>query len=726
MRLAQPSRPFQSSAFNRADVDDMHEFGNSSAGTAGDWQDHRNESAKQIGTAVHKRWPLHEKVVECGPACINVAKKVKTALSQIDRLLDVFEPGQIALAFNGGKDATVVLHLVMEACRHHPIHKFTHVQPIWFQNPNHEFPEMVSYVRETADQYFTYQKSLKSAEGEKLNRLWTMDILDHEDFIEALVQLAISTGIRCVIMGSRRTDPGCRDLSPLALMDLAPIFLSSTITRMELETKINMLRFEGDPGLPGTQQSSTKEPSLMRFSPTLEWSYRDLWDFIGAAEVPYCSLYEDGYSSIGTTLDTIKNPALLKTAVHRALVSMPTEKAAEVLSGLREAIGAQAWNALEEASARDFKALGVATYDTHYVRVDREELPWKGDLQGEEAVSEEAGREQRKRAFFGPLHSANPNAASSQYWPAWMLQDESEEGASRIQRTNIHSRTGDSASLGEVDMDTAAVLVIGDELMNGEVQESNSHFISSELRTIGIGVKQVMVVENDIDIIAFMIRRLCPIHRYIFVVGGVGPGHGDVTAAAVAKAFGTGMVEHPDLLRMIVGAIPPDRYTEYHWRMAYVPFGAQIIKKLPCRTPHQHHRQPEKASFSSWADMMKDWPVVRKNNCFLFTSKPAFVKCGLESLMPLLSSSPTFSTHITFDVEKSTISREIAETVAAYDKVHMQAFTPDNAPNQRTVVSFASKNYQQQQSAVKMLLEKTSEQYVLSVVDEHTHGQVAG
>ena len=47
---------------------------------------------------------------------------------QIDRCLDLFEPGQLAIAFNGGKDSTAVMHLVREACERHPTHKFTHIQ----------------------------------------------------------------------------------------------------------------------------------------------------------------------------------------------------------------------------------------------------------------------------------------------------------------------------------------------------------------------------------------------------------------------------------------------------------------------------------------------------------------------------------------------------------------------------------------------------------------------
>jgi len=50
----------------------------------------------------------------------------------------------------------------------------------------------------------------------------------------------------------------------------------------------------------------------MRFNPILDWSYRDVWDFIKACELPYCNLYDHGYTSLGTVKDTIRNPELLK------------------------------------------------------------------------------------------------------------------------------------------------------------------------------------------------------------------------------------------------------------------------------------------------------------------------------------------------------------------------------------------------------------------------------
>lgn len=170
------------------DIDQFNEFDTNS------WQNYRVSAARQIGTDDIKRWPLHERIEAAGPGYINIARKTRNALRQIDRILDVFEPGQLALSFNGGKDSTVLLNLFIAACAQHPTHSFTHIQPIWFRHPEYEFPELVKYIEETALSEFTHHEGLKAVDGSKLSRLWTMHIRDPQVMISHQFQAHASAG----------------------------------------------------------------------------------------------------------------------------------------------------------------------------------------------------------------------------------------------------------------------------------------------------------------------------------------------------------------------------------------------------------------------------------------------------------------------------------------------------------------------------------------------------
>ena len=213
-------------------------------------------------TSSYQTWPMYEKIIRT-PGNENTAEKVRKALAEIDRILDIMEPGTLALSFNGGKDACAMMHLVREACEHHRTHKFTHVQPIWFKNPTDEFPELVDFVKQQADLYFTHPSQVRAMDGSPLNRLWTLHIANEKDFISGLAKVQRQVPLRCIIMGTRRTDPGCGKLASLTA-------------------------------------STGNYPPFLRFNPILEWSYRDVWDFILACELPYCQLYDQGYTSIGT------------------------------------------------------------------------------------------------------------------------------------------------------------------------------------------------------------------------------------------------------------------------------------------------------------------------------------------------------------------------------------------------------------------------------------------
>src|SRR6202167_1296548 len=92
---------------------------------------------------------------------------------------------------------------------------------------------------------------------------------------------------------------------------------------------------------------------------------------------------------------------------------------------------------------------------------------------------------------------------------------------------------------------TAAVLVIGDEILSGRTKDKNIGFIAEYLTAIGIDLKEVRVVPDEEPEIVAALNALRNRYTYVFTTGGIGPTHDDITADAVAKAFGVALHHHP-------------------------------------------------------------------------------------------------------------------------------------------------------------------------------------
>jgi molybdenum cofactor synthesis domain-containing protein len=144
------------------------------------------------------------------------------------------------------------------------------------------------------------------------------------------------------------------------------------------------------------------------------------------------------------------------------------------------------------------------------------------------------------------------------------------------------------AGQGEVmsDIVTAGILVIGDEILSGRTKDKNIGFIAEYLTNIGIDLKEVRVVADDeADIIAAL-DALRGRYSYIFTTGGIGPTHDDITADAVAKAFGVGIDHHPDVVarfrERFQGA---GELNEARLRMARIPDGAELIQSATILAP---------------------------------------------------------------------------------------------------------------------------------------------
>ncbi len=127
---------------------------------------------------------------------------------------------------------------------------------------------------------------------------------------------------------------------------------------------------------------------------------------------------------------------------------------------------------------------------------------------------------------------------------------------------------------------TAAILAIGDELLSGRTRDANIHFLAGWLTERGVALREARIVADDEAAIVEALNALRGRVDYVFTSGGIGPTHDDITADAVARAFGVSIIEHPQAIALIKKyyAARGEDVTPARRRMARMPEGARLIR----------------------------------------------------------------------------------------------------------------------------------------------------
>ena len=132
---------------------------------------------------------------------------------------------------------------------------------------------------------------------------------------------------------------------------------------------------------------------------------------------------------------------------------------------------------------------------------------------------------------------------------------------------------------------TACILIIGNEILSGRVQDENVAFLAKGLNDVGIRLKEVRVIPDDSDMIVGTVNEVRRAFDYVFTTGGIGPTHDDITAQCIAAAFAVQLILHPEAKRLLEGHYPPGAVNEARMRMAYVPDGAVLLPNPISRAP---------------------------------------------------------------------------------------------------------------------------------------------
>jgi molybdenum cofactor synthesis domain-containing protein len=126
---------------------------------------------------------------------------------------------------------------------------------------------------------------------------------------------------------------------------------------------------------------------------------------------------------------------------------------------------------------------------------------------------------------------------------------------------------------------TAAMIVIGDEILSGRTQDKNISFVATELGTIGVQMKEVRVIPDVTLEIVDALNYCRAKYDYVFTTGGIGPTHDDITADSVAAAFGVAINHHPDAMALLTEHYKKSgvEFNDARKRMARIPDGALLV-----------------------------------------------------------------------------------------------------------------------------------------------------
>lgn len=193
---------------------------------------------------------------------------------------------------------------------------------------------------------------------------------------------------------------------------------------------------------------------------------------------------------------------------------------------------------------------------------------------------------------------------------------------------------------------TAAIVIIGNEILSGRTQDINTAWIASRLNDRGILLREVRIVPDDEARIVGTIEALRPDFDYIFTTGGIGPTHDDITAACVAKTFGVKLERNSEAYTLLENHYGPGEVTEARARMAMIPAGADLI--------------PNPVSAA---------PGFIIGNVHVMAGVPRIMQAMFEQVLEILEGGPPFLSN--------TITCEMAESELAGDMAALQVDFPD-------------------------------------------------
>lgn len=237
---------------------------------------------------------------------------------------------------------------------------------------------------------------------------------------------------------------------------------------------------------------------------------------------------------------------------------------------------------------------------------------------------------------------------------------------------------------------TVGILLIGNELLSGKVADVNSHFLTRELFQMGITVKRIIVVPDEMDEIVSGVRELLEHADYVITSGGIGPTHDDITVEAVSTALDRPLELDPELetrAEKLFGA----KLEPQHLKMATIPKGSTLVESEQTR-----------------------WPALVVGRVFVFAGVPKILKRSFDATRHLFHGG--VKNHVTtvfFNGNEWAIAPFLDEIVRSFPEVQLGSYPELDASDYRVKLTLESQNPEIVEHATTRLLSLLPEKDVV-------------
>ena len=229
-------------------------------------------------------------------------------------------------------------------------------------------------------------------------------------------------------------------------------------------------------------------------------------------------------------------------------------------------------------------------------------------------------------------------------------------------------------------MSTAALLVIGNEILSGKVRDTNSAFLAVELRKLGVDLERILTIPDVIDLIADETRALSRDYDFVFTSGGIGPTHDDMTMDGIAQAFDREIVENQSMIERM------ERYSDKPLndamrKMAMIPDGAKIL------------------------DVGGLWfPVVVVQNVHIFPGIPELFEKKFHSIRDRFSGVPFVLRKLYVRENESDIADILNTLLKKYPELMLGSYPRINEEHYRVMLTLESRDESYVNAALDMLI----------------------